>query len=220
MTAFKCPAGRCHGVVVVRSEAELRSGGSRQLRKAAATACQLILIIGSPAFGHTGSTSADFAGAFNHPLFGPDHIVAMIGVGLWGAFLGQPAIFVLPSVFPIIMACGGMIGILGLHVPAVETGIALSAVAIGMMVAMAARPPLAPAAALVGMFAIFHGYAHGAELPPGANALSYFLGFVVATGMLHLAGISFGLLARWPLGRIAVRAAGGAIAVAGVVFLL
>jgi urease accessory protein len=81
-------------------------------------------------------------------------------------------------------------------------------------------PPLALAAVLVGMFAIFHGYAHGAELPPDANALSYFLGFVVGTGMLHLAGISFGLLSRWPVGQIAVRAAGGAIALAGVVFLL
>src|SRR6476660_3961154 len=117
------------------------------------------------------------------------------------------------------MACGGMMGILGLHVPAVETGIAFSAVVIGMVVAMAARPPLALAAVLVGMFAIFHGYAHGAEHPPDANALSYFLGFVVATGMLHLAGISFGLLSRWPVGQIAVRAAGGAIALAGVVFL-
>jgi urease accessory protein len=204
----------------LRSEVELRGVGLTQLRKAAATACQLILIIGFPAFGHTGNTNADFAGGFAHPLFGPDHIVAMIGVGLWGAFLGQPAIFALPIVFPIVMACGGMMGILGLHVPAVETGIALSAVVIGMMVAMAARPPLALAAVLVGMFAIFHGYAHGAELPPDANALSYFLGFVVATGMLHLAGISFGLLSRWPVGQIAVRAAGGAIALAGVVFLL
>jgi urease accessory protein len=197
-----------------------RVGRLRKLRKIIATACHLIVFVGSPAIAHTGNPNADFVGGFTHPLFGPDHIVAMLGVGLWGAFLGQPAIFVLPIVFPIIMACGGIIGILGVHVPAVEIGIALSAIVIGTMVAMAARPPLALAAVLVGMFAIFHGYAHGAELPLGANALSYFLGFVVATGMLHLAGISFGLLARWPAGQIAVRAAGGAIALAGVVFLL
>jgi urease accessory protein len=88
-----------------------------------------------------------------------------------------------------------------------------------MMVALAARPPLWIAAFLVGAFAIFHGHAHGTELPPGADALAYSAGFVVATGLLHLAGIGFGLLARWPAGRIAVRAAGGAIAIAGLMFL-
>ena len=87
------------------------------------------------------------------------------------------------------------------------------------MVALAARPPLWIAAVLVGAFAIFHGHAHGAELPPGADAVAYSVGFVVATGLLHLSGIAFGLLARWPAGRIAVRAAGGAIALAGAVFL-
>ena len=87
------------------------------------------------------------------------------------------------------------------------------------MVAVAARPPMWTAAGLVGAFAIFHGYAHGGELPPGADAVTYFVGFVVATGLLHLTGIAFGLLARWPAGRFAVRAAGGAIALAGVAFL-
>jgi urease accessory protein len=87
------------------------------------------------------------------------------------------------------------------------------------MVAVAARPPFMVAAAVVGAFAIFHGAAHGAELPPGANVLGYFLGFVAATGMLHLLGIGFGLLARWRGGRVAVRAAGGAIAFAGLLFL-
>jgi len=219
MTAFKSPP-EARGTSVwigVRTFAGLIT---RKLGKRAATACQLILLAGSSAFAHTGSPSADFVGGFSHPLFGPDHIAAMLGVGLWGAFLGQPAIFILPVVFPLVMAAGGVIGILGLHVPAVEVGIAFSAIVIGAMVAIAARPPFALAAVLVGMFAVFHGYAHGAELPPGANALSYFLGFVVATGMLHLAGISFGLLARWPAGRIVVRAAGGTIAIAGVLFLL
>jgi urease accessory protein len=92
-------------------------------------------------------------------------------------------------------------------------------VVLGAMVAMAAKPPLWVAAILVGGFAIFHGYAHGAELPPAADAVAYSAGFVIATGLLHLAGIAFGLLTRWPSGRIAVRAAGAAIALAGVVFL-
>jgi urease accessory protein len=117
------------------------------------------------------------------------------------------------------MAGGGVIGILGVPLPGVEIGIAISAIVLGLMVMLAAKPPLLIAGALVGAFAIFHGYAHGAELPPGADAVAYSVGFVVATGLLHLTGIAFGLVARWPAGRIAVRAAGGAIALAGVVFL-
>ena len=160
-----------------------------------------------------------FAGGLAHPLFGADHVAAMVAVGLWGAFLGPPAIYLLPVVFPLVMAFGGALGILGVPLPHVEIGIAVSAVVLGAMVALAARPHLAVAAALVGAFAIFHGYAHGAELPAGADPVAYSVGFVVATGALHLAGIAFGLLARWPAGRLAVRTAGGAIAFAGLVFL-
>lgn len=172
-----------------------------------------------PALAHTGSLAGGFIGGFAHPLFGPDHVVAMVAVGLWGAFLGAPAIWLLPIVFPLVMVAGGALGILGVTLPAVETGIAASAVVLGMMVALAAKPPLWVAAVLVGVFAIFHGHAHGTELPPGSDAVAYSLGFVIATGLLHLAGIGFGYLARWPAGRLAVRAAGGAIAFAGLAFL-
>jgi urease accessory protein len=172
------------------------------------------------AYAHVGDgLTGGFLGGFEHPLFGPDHVVAMVAVGLWGAFLGAPAIWLLPVVFPLVMAFGGALGILGVPIPGIEVGIAVSAIVLGLMVALAARPPLWVAAVLVGGFAIFHGYAHGAELPPGADAVAYSVGFVVATGMLHLCGIAFGLLTRWPAGKIAVRAAGGAIAVAGAVFL-
>jgi len=190
----------------------------RRHADAVAALCLLVLACG-PAFAHTGSSSDGFVGGFAHPLFGPDHVVAMVAVGLWGAFLGAPAIFILPVVFPLVMAMGGVMGILGVPLPGVEIGIAISAIVLGLMVALAARPPLWIAAVLVGAFAIFHGHAHGAELPPGTDAVAFSVGFVVATGMLHLTGIAFGLLARWPAGRIAVRAAGGAIALAGVVFL-
>jgi len=173
----------------------------------------------SPALAHTGSVSGGFAGGLSHPLFGPDHVAAMVAVGLWGAFLGPPAIYILPVVFPLVMAFGGVLGILGAPLPGVEIGIAVSAAVLGMVVALAARPPLWVAGVLVGAFAIFHGHAHGAELPPGADALAYSAGFVIATGCLHLCGIAFGLLARWPMGRIAVRTAGGAIAIAGLMFL-
>jgi urease accessory protein len=168
---------------------------------------------------HSGDVAGGFAGGLAHPLFGLDHIAAMVAVGLWGAFLGAPAIVVLPVVFPLVMAAGGVLGILGVPLPGVEIAIAISAALLGMMVALAAKPPLWVAAVMVGVFAIFHGHAHGAELPPGADALAYSAGFVIATGCLHLAGIGLGLLARWPAGRIAVRAAGGAIALAGLMFL-
>jgi urease accessory protein len=180
----------------------------------------LAAVSAAPALAHTGDgLSGGFIGGFGHPLFGPDHVAAMVAVGLWGAFLGPPAIWLLPIVFPLVMALGGVLGILGVPLPGVEIGIAASAIVLGLMVALAAQPPLVIAAVLVGAFAIFHGHAHGAELPPSANVVAFSIGFVVATGLLHLAGISFGLLARWPAGRIAVRAAGGAIALAGVVFL-
>jgi urease accessory protein len=174
--------------------------------------------LATPAFAHTGIGAGGFLGGVAHPLFGPDHVVAMVAVGLWGAFLGAPAIWLLPVVFPLVMAFGGVGGILGLPLPHVELGIAVSAIVLGLMVALAARPRLVLAALLVGAFAIFHGYAHGVELPGGADPVAYSVGFVLATGLLHLCGIAFGLLARWPAGRILVRAAGAAIAAAGVVF--
>jgi urease accessory protein len=142
-----------------------------------------------------------------------------VAVGLWGVFLGMPAIWLLPVVFPLVMALGGVLGIIGVPMIAVETGIATSAIVLGLMVALAARPPLWVAAVLVGAFAIFHGYAHGKQLPDGANAVAFSAGFVIATGLLHLCGIAFGLLTHWPTGRYAVRAAGGVIALVGVAYL-
>jgi urease accessory protein len=180
----------------------------------------LVLLPAGAAMAHTGEgMTGGFIAGFLHPVLGWDHVAAMVAVGLWGAFLGNPAIWILPVVFPLVMAVGGAIGVAGIPIPAVETGIAGSAVVLGLMVLLAARPPIAVSAVLVGAFAIFHGHAHGTELPEAANAIAYSIGFVIATGMLHLGGIAFGLLARWPAGRIAVRAGGGAIALAGVGFL-
>jgi urease accessory protein len=180
----------------------------------------VFLLLTTPAFAHDieGGTGG-FRSGLAHPVFGPDHVVAMVAVGLWGAFLGAPAIFLLPIVFPLVMALGGVLGILGVPLPAVESGIAASAIVLGLMVALAARPPLWAAAVLVGAFAIFHGYAHGRELPDGANAVAFAAGFVIATGLLHVGGIAIGQLARWPAGRVVVRAGGGAIAVTGAAYL-
>jgi urease accessory protein len=171
------------------------------------------------ALAHEGGVAGGLASGFTHPIFGFDHVVAMVAVGLWGAFLGQPAIWLLPVVFPVVMAFGGLAGVLGVPLPGVEMGIAASAVALGAMVALALRPPLWVAAILVGAFAIFHGHAHGTELPEAANPLAYGVGFVIATGLLHLSGIALGLLARWPAGLQAVRVGGGAIACIGLYFL-
>lgn len=179
----------------------------------------LALVPAMPANAHTGSVAGGFLGGLAHPVFGPDHVLAMVAVGLWGAFLGAPAIYLLPIVFPLVMAVGGVIGIAGVPLPGVEIGIALSAVVLGLMVMFAAGPPLWVATLVVGAFAIFHGYAHGAELPPAADALAYSVGFVMATGLLHLAGIGFGLLSHWPAGATAVRTAGALIAAASAFFL-
>ena len=160
-----------------------------------------------------------FVTGFLHPLSGLDHVVAMIAVGLWGAQLGAPAIWILPVTFPLVMAFGGFLGLIGVPIPHVELGIALSAVLLGAMVAAEARPPLAVAAILVGIFAIFHGHAHGTELPAGQSGLTYSIGFVVATGCLHALGIAVGLVHKWSAGRAAMRVAGTAIACAGCVFL-
>ncbi len=169
---------------------------------------------------HTGTgQAAGFLSGLAHPVSGLDHVVAMIAVGLWGAQLGKPAIWVLPITFPMVMALGGMLGLLGIPLPGVEAGIALSAVALGGMVAFEARPPNWAAAAIVGLFAVFHGHAHGTELPEGQSGLYYSLGFVVATGCLHALGIGIGLLHRWRQGRVAIRVLGGAVAVAGCLFL-
>jgi urease accessory protein len=179
-----------------------------------------LAVMAGPALAHSeNGVAIDFWGGFTHPIFGPDHVIAMVAVGLWGAFLGDPAIWLLPVVFPLVMAVGGALGVVGLPLPGVETGIAISAVMLGGMVALAAKPPLWVAAVLVGAFAVFHGHAHGTELPLGADAFAFSMGFVMATGMLHLAGIAFGGLSHWPAGRIAVRAAGGIISLLGFAYL-
>jgi urease accessory protein len=179
----------------------------------------LLSFAGAASAHETTGVAGGFVSGLLHPVLGWDHVVAMVAVGLWGAFLGNPAIWILPVVFPLVMAFGGALGVMGVPVPAVETGIAASAVVLGAMVAFAARPPIWVAAVIVGAFAIFHGHAHGTELPNAANPLAYSLGFVISTGLLHLCGIAFGLVVRWPAGKIAVRAGGGLIALAGVGFL-
>ena len=156
---------------------------------------------------------------FLHPIFGPDHLVAMVAVGLWGAQLGSPATWILPITFPAVMAVGGLLSVAGLSIPLIELGISASALALGAVVAACVKPPLWMAAILVGVFAVFHGHAHGSELPAAVNPLAYGIGFVVSTGLLHLCGIVIGLLIRWPAGANAIRLLGAGIAALGAYFV-
>ena len=186
----------------------------------AAIAFLLTASVVAPAWGHEGAGAfGGFAAGFMHPLLGWDHLAAMLAVGLWGAFLGGQAIWVLPIAFPMIMAVGGALGVAGVPLPAVEAGIASSAIVLGGAVAAALRPPLSIAAPLVGAFAVLHGHAHGTELPLAASPLAYSVGFVLTTGLLHLLGIGIGTFTCWPTGLFAVRLIGVAIAVVGITFL-
>ena len=180
----------------------------------------ILLAAPSVASAHPQSGAAGgFLSGFSHPISGWDHILAMVAVGLWGAQLGAPAMWLLPVTFPMVMALGGTMGLLGIPLPGVELGIAVSAIVLGTMVLLEARPRLIVAAVIVGIFAIFHGHAHGTELPPGQDGLLYSLGFVVATGCLHGVGIAIGTVHPWKSGRIAIRVAGGFVALAGIYFL-
>lgn len=169
-------------------------------------AAAFLLVVGA-ASAHTGEAAGGgLLAGFLHPILGWDHVAAMVAVGLWGAFLGPPAIWLLPVTFPLVMALGGALGGAGVPIPGIETGIAGSALVIGAAVLLALHPPLVIAAVTVGFFAIFHGHAHGAEMSQTASPLAYAAGFVIATGLLHLAGIALGLLARSQTGALAVRA--------------
>jgi urease accessory protein len=179
-----------------------------------------LLFAATAASAHTGEAAGGgFVTGFLHPILGWDHVAAMVAVGLWGAFLGPPAIWLLPVTFPLVMALGGALGVVGVPIPGMEFGIAASALIIGAAVMLALRPPLVVAAVIVGFFAIFHGHAHGTEMPGAASPLAYAAGFVIGTGLLHLAGISLGLLARSQTGALAVRGMGAVIALAGLGFL-
>jgi urease accessory protein len=188
--------------------------------KIPAAVTALTLAMATPAMAHeVNGIGGGFVSGFAHPFLGLDHVVAMVAVGLWGAFLQRPAMWLLPVVFPLVMAMGGGLGIAGVPIPAVEAGIAASAIVLGLMVALTVKAPLIVAAIIVGAFAVFHGHAHGTELPASAHGLAYSTGFVISTGLLHLAGIALGMLVRWPVGLVAVRATGGVIALVGVLFL-
>jgi len=192
------------------------------MRKPKPWLVRLALLFALPmvVLAHTRSgEAAGFWSGLWHPVSGLDHVLAMIAVGLWGAQLGAPAVWILPVTFPIVMAFGGMLGLIGIELPGIDAGIAVSAMALGFAVFRQARPKLWIAALVVGFFALFHGHSHGTERPPDADAQLYSVGFVIATGSLHAAGIGLGVAQRWPAGRFSLRTAGALIALTGVVYL-
>ena len=178
----------------------------------------LIALAGAgPADAHTitGGTGG-FTSGFMHPLGGLDHLLAMAAVGMWGAFLGRPLIWTLPVAFPLMMVVGGVVGIMGLPLPLVELGIGASVLVLGLAIAAAWRAPTALAVGIVSVFALFHGYAHGRELPSAVSPALYAAGFVVATGLVHVLGILVGFIAQNAPGARTLRLLGAAIAAAGV----
>ena len=193
------------------------------VRLSAPIAALAVALAPAIASAHTGiGATTGFLHGFWHPIGGIDHVLAMVAVGLFAAQLGGRALWAVPATFVAIMAAGGTLGMAGVALPAVEVGIALSVLVLGLLVLAGRRWPLGLAMALVAVFAVFHGHAHGAEMPIDASGLSYGLGFMLATALLHLAGIGLGVglgrLAATPSGRL-TQASGAAIALAGMVLL-
>ena len=181
--------------------------------------CCTLLLLCERAAAHTGTGLAGgFVPGFEHPLTGFDHLLAMVAVGLWGAFLGPPLLQVLPVVFPGMMVSGAILAMLGIPMPPVELGIAVSVLVLGVCIALRFESPVWLASLIVACFGIFHGYAHGKELPSAADPIGYSTGFVLATGLLHVTGIGVGCLSDRPGGAALIRGAGGVIGALGVWF--
>ncbi|EIM28157.1 HupE/UreJ family protein [Microvirga lotononidis] len=181
-------------------------------------ATMLLLAAATPALAHTGhDTASGLLAGISHPMGGLDHVLAMVSVGLFATLLGGRALWALPASFVGMMLVGGLMGLAGVGIPAVEIGIAASVVVLGAVVSLGWAWPVGAAMALVGLFAIFHGYAHGAEIPAEAGAALYSAGFALASMGLHGLGIALGLLTARQAH--ASRLAGAAVAVAGIVLL-
>jgi urease accessory protein len=191
-----------------------------RVERAVATTIALLLAATAPvAYAHPfGDHGADFAAGLAHPFVGLDHLLAMLAVGIWATQLARPrhvaALWAVPLAFVVVMALAALGAVAGLTLPAVEGGVAASVLILGLLVAARVRLPLSVSALLVAGFAVFHGYAHGVEMPPAASMLAYGAGFVLATAVLHAVGIVgaqlFASRAMW------VRWAGAGVAAAGV----
>ncbi|MDX8492489.1 HupE/UreJ family protein [Mesorhizobium sp. VK22B] len=168
-----------------------------------------------------GGNFGGFGSGFQHPILGFDHFLAMAAVGIWGAQIGGRSVWTLPVTFPLIMCIGGVIDMSGILVlPYVEAVIACSVLALGLAIATRWRPPELLLIPVIAVFAIFHGFAHGIELPQAADPAAYAVGFVVATGLIHIFGILLGMAVERVNREGATRAVGGLIAASGLAFLI
>ncbi|HET9415117.1 MAG TPA: HupE/UreJ family protein [Pseudolabrys sp.] len=192
------------------------------MKRAAVTTFVIFFVLApAAALAHPGHDGAGgLAHGFVHPLTGIDHVLAMIAVGVLAAQYGGRALWLVPMSFLVAMAAAGAIGMAGIPVQIVEAGIGLSVVVLGLMIAFQIRPPTVVAMVVVGFFALFHGYAHGSEMPGGLAGLSFAAGFLGATALLLGAGVGLGLLLqRRTLSRRLIQAGGGAMALVGVAVL-
>ncbi|KAA2242267.1 HupE/UreJ family protein [Salinarimonas soli] len=189
--------------------------------KATTLALALLTAAASPALAHTGvGATHSFLAGVSHPLLGLDHVLAMAAVGAWAGLNGGRAVWAWPLAFVGLMVAAALLALAGVAAPGGEIGIGLSVLVLGTLVALRLPLTLAAGAAICGAFALFHGHAHGAELPAGAGAGSYVAGFVLATAILHAAGVGLGLASGRLVSPWLARAAGGAVALAGVVLLV
>jgi urease accessory protein len=189
------------------------------LVRAVATA---IAFVPTAALAHTGIGGHSFVHGFAHPLGGLDHVLAMVTVGVFAWQLGGRALWLLPATFVLVMAAGGALGVGGATLPLVEFAIAASVIVLGAIVALRIRTPAAIAMGIVGLFAVFHGHAHGSDMPLAASAVGYGAGFMLATAMLHGLGLAAGFVigrVAHDYGRMVYRVAGSAVALAGVAIL-
>ncbi|MCC9625977.1 HupE/UreJ family protein [Thalassospira sp. MA62] len=182
-------------------------------------ASAILMAAASPALAHTGVGSVSgFGAGFGHPIGGLDHILAMVAVGILAGQMGGKSLWLVPAAFVGMMIVGGVLGMTGIPVPFVEVGIVGSIVVLGAVIAFGRQMPVGLAMALVGVLAIFHGHAHGTEMPVSATGLEYGLGFAIATALLHAAGIGLSMSAQniaEKAAPLAVRASGGVIAATG-----
>lgn len=180
----------------------------------------LLVLAPGAAFAHVGAgDTSGFAHGFMHPVTGIDHVLAMVAIGVFAYQLGGRALWLVPGTFVLVMAAGGALGMAGIALPHVETGIALSVVVLGAIIALGVKAPVAIAMGIAGLFAIFHGHAHGAEMPSDVAGAEYAAGFMLGTALLHAAGIALGFLLGWVGERYSqtiVRVAGALVSIAGV----
>ncbi|MHC8494391.1 HupE/UreJ family protein [Thalassospira sp. SM2505] len=193
------------------------------MRRSSFVAFAIATLVATPALAHTGAgTVSGFASGFGHPVGGLDHLLAMVAVGILASQQGGKSIWLLPLSFVAMMIVGGILGAASVALPLVELGIVGSVIVLGAVIALGKHMPTGAAMALVGLFAVFHGHAHGTEMPTTASGVEYGVGFAIATAALHAVGLGLGLTVKQIAQKtapVALRAGGGAIAAAGV-FLL